>query len=120
MASMCSTVQSPRAENALASASAARTCPAPEDAESNKTRGLLFTMARAFVGRRISSSGGSGGHEFVTIEFWGDSRAPLWRWRKPHEFGATPQNPTPQGRKLAWAHEDGIDFAAPLVTSIPH
>src|SRR6266852_9309663 len=40
MASMCSTAQSPRAENAFSRAWAARTWPAPEDAESRRTRGL--------------------------------------------------------------------------------
>src|SRR5579859_7645087 len=40
MTSMCSTVQSPRAANAFSSAWAARTCPAPDDADSRSTRGL--------------------------------------------------------------------------------
>src|SRR5579859_2926654 len=42
---MCSTLQSPRAAKAFSSACAARTCPAPDDAESNSTRGLLFMPA---------------------------------------------------------------------------
>src|SRR2546423_6868699 len=41
---MCSTTQSPRAVNAFSSACAARTCPAPEEAESSKTRGLVFML----------------------------------------------------------------------------
>src|SRR5689334_19769197 len=39
---MCSTVQSPRAKNAFSKACAARTWPAPDVAESNRTRGLAF------------------------------------------------------------------------------
>src|SRR4029077_17025998 len=42
MASMCAITQSPRAVNAFSSACAARTCPAPEEAESSNTRGLVF------------------------------------------------------------------------------
>src|SRR5256885_2216692 len=102
MASMCSTVQSPRAEKALASASAARTCPAPEDAESNKTRGLLFTMARAFVGRRISSGGGGGGHEFVAIDFGGDTGASVGRWLNTHDLAATPNIHIARVRYSLW------------------
>src|SRR5580692_9768177 len=40
--SMCSTVQSPRAANAFSRACAARTCPAPEDADNRRTRGFAF------------------------------------------------------------------------------
>src|ERR1700747_820580 len=40
MASMCSTWQSPRARKAFSRACAARTWPAPEDAERSRTRGL--------------------------------------------------------------------------------
>src|ERR1700739_909182 len=40
MAAMCSTWQAPRARKAFSSACAARTWPAPEDAESSRTRGL--------------------------------------------------------------------------------
>src|SRR5690348_2335025 len=47
---MCSTVQSPRAKNAFSRACAARTWPAPEVAESNRTRGL------AFIGRELAHS----------------------------------------------------------------
>src|SRR5215831_6093040 len=43
---MCSTVESPRAKNAFSRASAARTWPAPEVAESNNTRGLPLFMDR--------------------------------------------------------------------------
>src|SRR5258708_25467577 len=42
MASMCSTWQSPRAAKAFSRACAARTWPAPEDADKSSTRGLLF------------------------------------------------------------------------------
>src|SRR6266478_1691459 len=45
MASMCSTMQSPRAEKAFSKACAARTCPAPEDADKSSTRGLVFMRA---------------------------------------------------------------------------
>src|SRR6266699_3826364 len=39
---MCSTAQSPRARNPFSRACAARTCPAPDVADSNNTRGLAF------------------------------------------------------------------------------
>src|SRR6266436_2999490 len=39
---MCSTAQSPRARKAFSRACAARTCPAPDVADSNKTRGFVF------------------------------------------------------------------------------
>src|SRR5260370_38868019 len=39
---MCSTAQSPRARKAFSRACAARTCPAPDVADSNKTRGFGF------------------------------------------------------------------------------
>src|SRR5216117_4267459 len=39
---MCSTTQSPHARKAFSSACAARTCPAPDVAESNNTRGFAF------------------------------------------------------------------------------
>src|SRR2546423_3140123 len=39
---MCSTTQSPRARNPFSRASAARTCPAPDVADSNNTRGWVF------------------------------------------------------------------------------
>src|SRR5580658_4555216 len=42
MVSMCSTTQPPRAANAFSSACAARTCPAPEDADKSRTRGFAF------------------------------------------------------------------------------
>src|ERR1700721_3713172 len=45
MVSMCSTVQSPRAANAFSRACAARTCPAPEDADKRRTRGFAFIRA---------------------------------------------------------------------------
>src|SRR6266436_3572620 len=41
-ASMCSTAQSPRARKAFSRACAARTCPAPDVADSNNTRGFVF------------------------------------------------------------------------------
>src|SRR5882757_4984463 len=47
-ASMCSTAQSPRARKAFSRACAARTCPAPDVAESNNTRGLVF-ICREFL-----------------------------------------------------------------------
>src|SRR6266446_7205255 len=39
---MCSTAQSARARNAFSRACAARTCPAPEVADRNNTRGFVF------------------------------------------------------------------------------
>src|SRR5580698_6411626 len=45
MVSMCSTVQSPRAANAFSRACAARTCPAPDDADKRRTRGFCFIRA---------------------------------------------------------------------------
>src|SRR6266852_4195845 len=41
-ASMCSTAQSPRARKAFSRACAARTCPAPDVADSNNTRGFVL------------------------------------------------------------------------------
>src|ERR1700704_6092327 len=41
-ASMCSTAQSPRARKAFSRACAARTCPAPDVADSSNTRGFVF------------------------------------------------------------------------------
>src|SRR6266849_499207 len=54
MASMCSTQQPPRAANAFSRACAARTCPAPDDAESSRTRGFAF-MRERFRRRRFAS-----------------------------------------------------------------
>src|ERR1700676_4731303 len=56
MASMCSTTQSPRAAKAFSRACAARTWPAPDAADSNKTRGFAFMRRPA---RRRSASSGS-------------------------------------------------------------
>src|SRR5579864_497473 len=42
MVSMCSTTQSPRAANTFSRACAARTCPAPDDADKSRTRGFDF------------------------------------------------------------------------------
>src|SRR5215472_19167058 len=52
---MCSTVQSPRAKNAFSRAWAARTWPAPDVAESNKTRGLAFIGAEVEDSRMAST-----------------------------------------------------------------
>src|SRR5579885_1587031 len=41
MASICSMLQSPRAANAFSKAWAARTCPAPDEADRRSTRGLV-------------------------------------------------------------------------------
>src|ERR1700675_681090 len=61
MASICSTAQSPRATKAFSSAWAARTWPAPEDAERRRTRGLRVMRRGEADGktaaRRISSCG---------------------------------------------------------------
>src|SRR5258707_4423752 len=54
-ASMCSTAQSPRARKAFSRACAARTCPAPDVADSNNTRGFVF-ISREFL-RRPAASG---------------------------------------------------------------
>src|SRR5256885_12806555 len=83
---MCSTVQSPRLENAFSSACAARTCPAPDDADSNKTRGLLFTRKPVFAGAGISRSRGGGRHEFVAVDFRGDARASVGRRLNPYDL----------------------------------
>src|SRR5580693_4865374 len=56
MVSMCSTTQSPRAANAFSRACAARTCPAPEDADKRRTRGLDF-IREALRLRRFASRG---------------------------------------------------------------
>src|ERR1043166_442370 len=59
MVSTCSTRQSPRAANAFSRACAARTCPAPEDAESKRTRGLRLMRAgrRSENSRRLPGTG---------------------------------------------------------------
>src|SRR5213080_2139132 len=51
---MCSTAQSPRARKAFSSAWAARTCPAPDVADSNSTRGFDFIF-REFLRMRAAS-----------------------------------------------------------------
>src|SRR5260370_21250981 len=53
-ASMCSTAQSPRARKAFSMACAARTCPAPDVADSNNTRGFVF-ISREFLRRQAAS-----------------------------------------------------------------
>src|SRR4029077_18494584 len=55
-ASMCSTAHSPRATKAFSRACAARTWPAPEVAESNKTRGFVFIWAEFL---RMQAASGS-------------------------------------------------------------
>src|ERR1700730_287288 len=47
---MCSTMQSPRAAKAFSKACAARRCPAPEDADKSRTRGLIFMQAACCCG----------------------------------------------------------------------
>src|SRR5579859_2751228 len=53
---MCSTPQSPRAANAFSRACAARTCPAPDDAERSRTRGFDFIRAALRL-QQFSSQG---------------------------------------------------------------
>src|ERR1700687_5217940 len=53
-ASMCSTAQSPRARKAFSRACAARTCPAPDVADSNSTRGFVF-ISGEFLRRQAAS-----------------------------------------------------------------
>src|SRR2546430_13143590 len=55
-ASMCSTAQSPRARKAFSRACAARTCPAPDVADSNNTRGFVF-ICWEFLRRQAPSGG---------------------------------------------------------------
>src|SRR5437879_4028758 len=61
-ASICSTAQSPRATNAFSRACAARTCPAPDVAESNNTRGFALICLKILrmqaESRRFTLSGG--------------------------------------------------------------
>src|SRR5580704_7791248 len=61
--SMCSTVQSPRSAKAFSRACAARTWPAPEDADKSKTRGFAFILARLrlppFASRSLAAAGGN-------------------------------------------------------------
>src|SRR6267142_2545964 len=51
-ASMCSTSQLPSARNAFSSACAARTWPAPEEAERIRTRGFRFRRKEVLIKRR--------------------------------------------------------------------
>src|SRR6266436_7149505 len=53
-ASICSTSQSPRARKAFSRACAARTCPAPDVADSSNTRGCVFICAEFLCGRPAS------------------------------------------------------------------
>src|SRR2546427_11069725 len=53
-ASMCSTAQSPRARKAFSRACAARTCPAPDVADSSNTRAFVFICGK-FPRRRPAS-----------------------------------------------------------------
>src|ERR1700731_311401 len=53
-ASTCSTAQSPRARKAFSRAWAARTCPAPDVADSNNTRGFVF-ICWEFLPREAAS-----------------------------------------------------------------
>src|SRR5271163_1632950 len=58
---MCSTVQSPRAENAFSRACAARTCPAPEEADKRRTRSFGFISSalrlRSCASRSFAATG---------------------------------------------------------------
>src|SRR5271168_1541548 len=56
MVSMCSTTQSPRAANAFSRAWAARTWPAPEEADKRRTRGLVFIRDALPLRRSASRS----------------------------------------------------------------
>src|ERR1700757_854983 len=56
MASTCSTWQSPRSRKAFSSASAARPCPAPEEAERIRTRGMRLDRKGGLI-RPSQSSG---------------------------------------------------------------
>src|SRR5580704_13611841 len=53
---MCSTVQSPRAANAFSRACAARTWPAPDEADKRRTRGFDFIRAALEFCHRASRS----------------------------------------------------------------
>src|SRR2546423_11715694 len=77
MASMCSTTQSPRAEKAFSRAWAARTCPAPEEAESSNTRGLLCINEMVLFGDANSSGGGRSGQELVAFNFRGHAEVAI-------------------------------------------
>src|ERR1700721_1874197 len=65
MVSMCSTVQSPRAANAFSRASAARTCPAPEEADKSRRRGFVFIPAALRLSQRASRSLAAPGGNFL-------------------------------------------------------
>src|SRR5580693_10036848 len=60
---MCSTTQSPRVANAFSRAWAARTCPAPEDADKSRTRGFRFIRGvlrlERLPSRGLAASGGN-------------------------------------------------------------
>src|ERR1700722_1427263 len=64
MVSMCSTTQSPRAANAFSSACAARTCPAPEDADKRRTRGFDFIRTQLRFRRSASRGFAAAGGDF--------------------------------------------------------
>src|SRR6267154_5713978 len=53
-ASICSTLQSPRARKAFSRACAARTCPAPDVADNSNTRGFVFICRESVRGRPAS------------------------------------------------------------------
>src|SRR5207245_1984184 len=62
---MCSTSQSPRAKKAFSRACAARTWPAPEVADSNKTRDLVFIGRGIPYSRMASGSLALAGGKFL-------------------------------------------------------
>src|SRR5215469_11956794 len=76
MESMCSTRQSPRAAKAFWSACAARTWPAPEDAERRRTRGL----------RVMDAGAGSRGLPGAGSEFLENGAAKLLQFAETREI----------------------------------
>src|ERR1700690_2988850 len=64
MVSICSTAQSPRAANAFSRACAARTCPAPDDADKRRTCGFAFIRAELRFCRSASRSLAAPGGNF--------------------------------------------------------
>src|SRR5215475_10497441 len=76
MASMCSTVQSPRAAKAFSRACAARTWPAPEEAERRRTRGFLVmgrSRKKSDVEPPVSKKGESCRFAFCGSDFFEDA-----------------------------------------------
>src|SRR2546423_7468640 len=112
MASMCSTAQSPRAEKAFSRACAARTWPAPDEAESSKTRGLLFIYGAVVLEWQHSSGGGSSGQEFVALDFGRHAQMAVGGGLDAHDLAAAADVDVTQFGNALRQGQHKLDFVA--------